>query len=91
VLFAKAQTLKEPILIRIVQNRMTVGNKGILDEIRKKGCQGRVGVTIPGNSRSSIPEREAALQLRYGRFAIKRPHILNPVKTLPESIEASGR
>jgi hypothetical protein len=34
-------------LIRIVQNRMTVENKGILDEIRKKRCQGRVGVRIP--------------------------------------------
>jgi hypothetical protein len=86
-LFAKAEELNEVFLIRIVQNRMTVGNKRILDEIRKKRCQGRAGVTIPGDSRSSIPEREAVLQLRYAPFMIKRPHILNPVKTLPESVE----
>jgi hypothetical protein len=86
-LFAKAQTLKEPILIRIVQNRMTVGNKQVLDEIRKKGCQGRVEVTIPRDSRSSIPERETVLQVRYATYSVKRPHILNPVKTLPDYID----
>ncbi|MDR3192514.1 MAG: IS4 family transposase [Treponema sp.] len=88
-LFAKAEGLEEPFLIRIVQNRMTVENKRILDEIRKKRSQGRVGVSIPRDSRSGIPEREAVLQLRYDRFTVKRPHILNPVKTLPESIEVS--
>jgi hypothetical protein len=85
-LFAKAETLGQPFLIRIVQNRMTVENKRILDEIRKKRCHGWAGVTIPRDSRSGIPEREAVLQLRYAPFTIKRPHILNPVKTLPESI-----
>jgi hypothetical protein len=88
-LFAKAEEQEEAFLIRIVQNRMTVGNKRILDEIRKKRCQGRIGVTIPRDSRSSIPEREAVLQMRYAPFTIKRPHILNPVKTLPESIEVT--
>jgi hypothetical protein len=88
-LFAKAEELDESFLIRIVQNRMTIENKRILDGIRKKRCQGRVGVTIPRDSRSNIPEREAVLQMRYAPFTIKRPHILNPVKTLPESIEVN--
>ncbi|MDR2210974.1 MAG: transposase, partial [Spirochaetaceae bacterium] len=85
-LFAKARALKEPGLIRIVQNRMTVGNKGMLDEIRKKRCQGRVAATIPRDSRSGVPEREAVLQVRYASYAVKRPQILNKVKTLPEAI-----
>jgi uncharacterized repeat protein (TIGR02543 family) len=88
-LFAKAAELDESFLIRIVQNRMTVENKRILDEIRKKRCQGRVGVTIPRDSHSSIPEREAELQMRYAPFTIQRPAILNPVKTLPESVEVN--
>jgi hypothetical protein len=46
-LFAKTQSLNEPVLIRIVQNRMIVENKRILDEIQKEQCQGRVEVTIP--------------------------------------------
>jgi hypothetical protein len=86
-LFAKAQGLNEPILIRIVQNRMTVENKQIQDEIQKKRCQGRVAVTIPRDSRSAIPEREAVLQLRYAAYSVKRPQILNKVKTLPEFID----
>jgi hypothetical protein len=88
-LFAKAEEPDESFLIRIVQNRMTIENKRILDEIRKKRCQGRVGVTIPRDSRSGIPEREAVLRIRYALFTIKRPHILNPVKTLPESVEVN--
>jgi hypothetical protein len=86
-LFAKAQSLKEPILIRIVQNRMTVENKRILDEIRKKRCPGRVEVRLPRDSRNSIPEREAVLQVRYATYTVKRPHILNPVKSLPDGID----
>jgi hypothetical protein len=55
---------------------MTAGNKRIPDEIRKKRCQGRVGVTIPRDSRSSIPEREAVLQVGYylQRWKIERFH-----------------
>jgi hypothetical protein len=29
------------------------------------------------------------LQLRYASYSVKRPHILNPVKTLPEFIDMS--
>jgi hypothetical protein len=60
-LFAKAQSLNEPVLIRIVQNRMTVENKRILDEIQEERCQGRVEVTIPRDSRNGIPERERSI------------------------------
>ena len=75
--FARAASLNGQLLIRIVLNRMTVENKRMLDEIQKRKCQGRVGVTIPRDSRNSIPERDAVLRLRYARFAIKRPHILD--------------
>jgi hypothetical protein len=85
-LFVKAHLLDEPVLIRIVQNRMTAEDERILDEIRRKRCQGRVEVTLPRDSRSSIPEREAVLEMRYASYSVKRPHILNPVKTLPECI-----
>jgi hypothetical protein len=85
--FAKAVSLNKPFLIRIVQNRMTVENKRILDEIRKKQPQGRVGVTIPRDSRNGIPKRDAVLQLQYACFHVKRPQILNSVKTLPGSLD----
>jgi hypothetical protein len=86
-LFARAQPLEEPVLIRIVQNRMTVENRKILDEIRKKRCQGRVEVRLPRDSRSGIPEREAVLQVRHTSYSVKRPQILDKVKTLPDTID----
>jgi hypothetical protein len=58
----------------------------LCDEIRKKRRQGRVEATIPRDSRSNVPEREAALQVRYAPYAIKRPQLLNKIKTLPDSI-----
>jgi vacuolar-type H+-ATPase subunit F/Vma7 len=64
-LFAKAQALKEPVLIRIVQNRMTVEHKKILEEIRKQQCQGRIMVTIPRDSRSG------KRYYRYGMLRIR--------------------
>jgi hypothetical protein len=88
-LFAKAVALDEAFLIRIAQNRMTVENKRIRDEIQKKRCQGRVGVSIPRDSRSGISERKAVLQLRYAPFVIKKPSNLGPVKTLPEALEVN--
>jgi hypothetical protein len=77
-LFATAQSLDESVLIRIVQNRVTVENRRILDEIRKKRCEGRVEVTLPRDSRSGRGERPAVLQMRYALYSVKRPHILNP-------------
>ncbi|MDR2303321.1 MAG: hypothetical protein LBE10_01855 [Treponema sp.] len=89
-LFAKAQSLDEPVLIRIVQNRMTVENRRIPDELRKKRSPGRVEVRLLRDGRSGIPEREAVLQMRYAPYSIKRPHILNPVKTVPDGIAMQG-
>jgi hypothetical protein len=83
-LSAKAPLLNEPILIRIVQNRMTAENEKTLDEIQKKQCRGKVEVTLP---RNNIPERQAVLQMRYALYSVKRPHILKPVKTLPDYID----
>jgi hypothetical protein len=65
---------------------MTVENGRILDEIRGEPCMGRVKVTIPRDSRSNIPEREAVLQVRYASYPVKRPYILNKVKTLPDAV-----
>ena len=36
------------------------------------------------------PEREAVLQVRYGRFGIRRPAILNKVNGVKSSVEMNG-
>jgi hypothetical protein len=46
-----------------------------------------VVVSIPRDSRSSIPEREAVLHVRYAPFTIKKPYNPAPVKTAAEWIE----
>ena len=88
-LFDGAESKGQAFLIRIVQNRKTVENGKILDEIRAKPCMGRVKTVIPRNSRAGVKEREAVLQIRYGRFGIKRPSILNKVKHLKATREAT--
>ena len=81
-LFDKADSEGHAFLIRIVQNRKTVENEKILDEIRKKPCMGKIQTTIPRDSRKGLKEREAVLQIRYCSFAVQRPQILNKVKHL---------
>jgi len=74
-------------LIRVAQNRMTVDNRQILDAVRKKRCIGKMEITIPRDSRNNVKERKGTLQIRYDRYDIKRPSILNKIKTLKASIE----
>jgi hypothetical protein len=64
-------------LVRIAQNRMTVENGEIPEEIRKTGYKGRIRAKIPRDSRNTVKEREAALQLRYAPYEIKKPQIKN--------------
>ena len=73
-------------LIRVAQNRITVDNQRILDAIRGKECMGKVEITIPRDSRKNEKERIGTLQIRYACFEIKRPAILNKIKTLKDSL-----
>ena len=73
-------------LIRVAQNRITVDNQRVLDAIREKQCMGKVEITIPRDSRKNVKERKGTLQIRHDRFEIKRPAILNKIKTLKDSI-----
>ena len=84
-LFDEASSSGRAFLIRIVQNRKTVENQKIIDEIREKPCAGSVKVRIPQDSRRCLKEREALLQIRYGSFEIKRPQILNKIKHLKDA------
>ena len=84
-LFDEAITTCRSFLIRIVQNRKTVENTKILDEIRVKPSVGKIKATIPRDSRRGFKEREADLQIRYGSFQIQRPLILNKIKYLKAS------
>jgi hypothetical protein len=84
-LFDEADRDGQAFLIRIVQNRKTVENKKIIDEIRTKPCTGRVKTKDPRNSRAVVKEREAVLQIRYANFEVRRPFILNKNKDLKET------
>jgi hypothetical protein len=81
-LFDEATQSGQSFLIRIAQNRKTIKNEKILDEIKKKRCFGKVKTTIPRDSRRGLKEREAVFRIRYSSFAIKRPKILDKVKHL---------
>jgi hypothetical protein len=81
-LFDEAVRTGQSFLIRVVQNRKTVENTKVLDEIIKKPCVGIVKATIPRDSRKGLKEREAILQIRHSSFKIKRPENLNKIKHL---------
>jgi hypothetical protein len=86
-LFDEAIRESQSFLIRVVQNRKTIENTKILDEIREKPCVGRIKTMLPRNSAKGLKEREAILQIRHCSFVIKRPQILNKVKHLQAAHE----
>jgi hypothetical protein len=88
-LIDEADRWGQVFLIRIARNRITAENHKILDKIREKRCSGKVKTAIPRDSRKGIAERDAALQMRYDSFEIKRPHILNKNKTLTDTQEVN--
>jgi hypothetical protein len=73
-LFDKAVQNNLLFLIRIVQNRMTVENERILDEIRQKPCVGRINTVIPRDSRhaakaAQIPGHKTNIIARRDSYA----------------------
>jgi hypothetical protein len=88
-LFIKAIVNGWLFLIRVIQNRLAAGNGKILDKIRKKAVQGRITARIPRDSRRNIKGRDAVLMVRFALFEIKKPHILNKNKELPQTIGAN--
>jgi hypothetical protein len=85
-LFDKALQSGRHFIIRIIQNRMTVKHEQILDKIRKTYCKGRVKMCILRDSRRTVKEREAVLQVRYARYEIQKPRIKNKNKALLPSL-----
>ena len=81
-LFDEADKEGLPFLIRIVHNRKTTENEKVLEAMKKKPCMGEIQTIIPRNSRKGLKERETVLQIRYAGIGIKRPLILNKIKTL---------
>jgi hypothetical protein len=88
-LFCKAIKNCWFLLIRVIQNRLTVGNGKILDKIRKTKAKGRVTVHIPRDSRRNVKACEVVLMVRFARFEIQKPHMLNKNKELLQSIMAN--
>jgi hypothetical protein len=82
-----AETDGQLFLIRVAQNRMTVDNRQVLDAIGKTHCMGKAAITIPRDSRRNLEEREGILQIRYSRYEITRPAILDKNKALKDSVE----
>jgi hypothetical protein len=86
-LFEEASTTSKLFLIRIFQNRTTVDNKKIVDEIRQKTPQGQVRVAIPRDSRRNIKAREAELDVSFCNFKVKKPETLKNNKELQDSLD----
>jgi hypothetical protein len=88
-LFFKAIVNGWLFLIRVIQNRLRVGNGKILDKIRKTAVKGRVTVHIPRDSRRNVKARDVVLMVRFALFEIQKPQILAKDKELPQSIMAN--
>ena len=73
-------------LMRVAQNRITTDNEKILDSIKKSDSSGEIYINIPRNTHKKVESRKANMEIRFKKYEIKRPVILNGVANLPDSI-----
>jgi hypothetical protein len=73
-------------LTRICQNRLTTENEKILDAIRAEESQDTLLVKVPRDTKKGIKSRTAKLEIRFNKYEIKRPAILENNKSLPASL-----
>jgi hypothetical protein len=86
-LLDEAKKREELYLIRIAQNRMTKDNEKVLDDIRKKEIEGKIKIIVPRDAKNNKKEREVELEIRYGKYEIKRPMAKRKKKGLEEGLE----
>lgn len=72
-LFHLAEKEKESFLVRIVQNRITMDGKRIMDELRQKSAKGSLLVHQGRNPKDNIPARNVLMNFTHERFEIKKP------------------
>lgn len=72
-LFDLAEKKKEPFLVRLVQNRITIDGKRMLDELRQKPARGKLLVHMGRNPKDNIPARNVLMNFTNGSFEIKKP------------------
>jgi len=86
-LFEKAENTGQSFVIRIVQNRLTVDGKKMIDEVKKSSPIGSMEVKIPRNSHKNQQEREASLSVRTKAFEVKKPWSRRNDKHLSASVK----
>ncbi|MFC6550371.1 IS4 family transposase [Cohnella cellulosilytica] len=71
--FDHALASEQEFLVRVVQNRLTLEADKLFDGVKQEPSCGQIVVEIPRDTRRNLPEREATLDIRYGRAQVKVP------------------
>jgi len=85
-LYALAERTGEKFIIRVARNRSTPDGEKILDVLQETSAVGIDKAIIPANHAAKTKEREAILTIRYRKFPVKKPAILDPNKKLENSL-----
>ena len=84
-LYAEATELETDFVIRVIHDRLSDIGEKIVSKIRNKKATGTVKVSIPRDSRSGKPAREAEMEVTYCQVNVKKPNNLSN-DNLPETL-----
>ena len=90
-LFCKAGEIKANYLCRIQYNRIVNDEddtKKLLEYIAGAPEAGRITLHVPRDSHTKRAERDALLEIKYGKCTLPKPRNLAKNDEIPESIEA---
>ena len=92
-LFTECLKLKQPLLVRLTQNRCLKKNveneRKIFDALRAMKPAGTMKVKVSRNPAKKEPERIAVMEYQFGEFQLKKPAIRRE-KELPESVTVNA-
>jgi hypothetical protein len=84
-LYAKAQELNAPFIIRVSHDRITDSDEKMLSQLRKTAADATVIVNIPRDSRANKPPRQAEMEVAGLTVTIKKPSTVVS-ESVPEAL-----
>ena len=72
-LYAEMESLKTLYVVRLSQDRATLGGERSIQQLRRTKACGEVEIAIPRDTRKNIPARTAKMEVAFCAVAVTRP------------------
>lgn len=79
-LYSEMQSLNASFIVRVMRDRATIDADKTIQQIRRTHACGEVVVSIPRDTRNTIPARTAKMEVAYCTIAVAKPKLVKSEK-----------